>query len=295
MLIVRVLLAVAMLALCAGALSQEASDHKAIPEKQDSTKQKKQTAKQALAPIDKAKPEAVKDTSKAPDTNSDGKLEIDRKLAEYTGQLAVYTKELSEYTSDLSRFTLLLVVATAVLGAIGGWQGYLALRSVKVAEAALTTLERPYVFIDLSEPVFTDPPPIVTGDDAVRLTTYNFPRSSIKITYHLVNSERTAAILTHLHHEIVQITTGDMPAPVDAKKEPGHVLPDGYVIDKRRPFTRITSGVHGIHGLFLIGFVRYKDVFEKRHITGFCAIFDSGFNRFTLKGGKDYNYTRDES
>ena len=42
------------------------------------------------------------------------------------------------------------------------------------------------------------------------------------------------------------------------------------------------------------GFVRYSDVFGRSHITGFLAQFVPTGNAWVLRGGDEYNYSRDE-
>jgi hypothetical protein len=47
--------------------------------------------------------------------------------------------------------------------------------------------------------------------------------------------------------------------------------------------------------LFLIGYVRYGDVFGIKYLKGFCALFDIYSDRFVLMGGEKYNYERVET
>jgi hypothetical protein len=42
------------------------------------------------------------------------------------------------------------------------------------------------------------------------------------------------------------------------------------------------------------GYVRLRDIFNKRHITGFCLKFNKRDNRFLSDGDANYNYTREE-
>jgi hypothetical protein len=43
--------------------------------------------------------------------------------------------------------------------------------------------------------------------------------------------------------------------------------------------------------LFLMGRLRYDDIFGNRYLMGFCAVFDKDSGGFLLKGGEHYNYT----
>lgn len=292
----RVAIAIVALILCVGASSQEAGDQKTVAKKSQKTEQPKPATSIDTSSLEKAIREAAKEASQKPDADVNKKLEIDRKLAEYTGQLAVYTKELSEYTSDLSRFTLLLVVATAVLGAIGGWQGYLALRSVRVAESALTDLERPHVFIWLDFDAL--PPGVVTlgGDNPQR----NFPRSKHPIKYGFVNRGRSPALLTSIRVRLDYQLKNEMPDVIDPMIDTGDVLPAGIDLSGDRIYERTiemaVSEFTREGNMFLTGFIRYEDIFEQRHITGFCAKFQNKRNRFVLRDGDDkrYNYRRNE-
>ena len=71
----------------------------------------------------------------------------------------------------------------------------------------------------------------------------------------------------------------------------------GEAVDKKRQFTAdyifASVGFEGVD-IFLIGFIRYLDIFGNKHITGYCARFDKDANRFALQGGEQYNYTRDK-
>src|SRR3979411_2879851 len=51
----------------------------------------------------------------------------------------------------------------------------------------------------------------------------------------------------------------------------------------------------GDHDLFLIGRLRYTDIFGKPYVMGFCAAFGKdGNNLFLMRGGRQYNYARQE-
>ena len=299
----RAWLAVTLLFFCVEAISQEAGDHKPVTKKQESTQQKEQATKQDHAPVDKTKSDPVKDASNAAAANPDAKLQIDREIAEYTRQLAVYTKELSKYTGDVSSFTLWLVIATVVLGAIGAGQGYLAWRSVKVAESALTDLERPYVFIDVKDAGF--------HEGAVHMTSgrisLNRSQTKYPIAYRFINHGKTAGVLIALLHRFYVTDLDGMPDPIDRLAESAKKLPEGIAVGGEShaefildllPFLPDDEALSDVlqkkRALFLIGFVRYKDVFKRSHLTGFCARFERDANRFFLKGDERYNYTKEE-
>lgn len=135
------------------ASSQESSDHKAITQKDQKAEQKKSPPENKYAPIEERKSEPIQNASEQPKAHTDEKLEIDRKIAEYTGQLSVYTKDLSVYTQSLSQFTLMLVIATAVVGAIGIWQGIQLRSSVNLARDEFRTTHRPRLIVRRISPV----------------------------------------------------------------------------------------------------------------------------------------------
>jgi hypothetical protein len=47
--------------------------------------------------------------------------------------------------------------------------------------------------------------------------------------------------------------------------------------------------------LYFCGYVRYMDLFIKRYILGFCAMYDFHTGRFVLMGDDRYNYDREET
>jgi hypothetical protein len=47
--------------------------------------------------------------------------------------------------------------------------------------------------------------------------------------------------------------------------------------------------------LFLIGFVRFRDIFDKRHITLSCLKFSKRDNWFYFDGDERYNSTHQET
>lgn len=298
MLIVRATLAVLLLAFYVGASSQGISDNKTVGQKNKGTEQPKAPAKVDTSSLEKAIRESIKEASEKPDAHSAEKLDIDRQIRDYTGQLSAFTEKLSDYTRWL-------VVATVILGVIGIGQGYLTWRSVRVAESALTDLERPYIFVDVSGAGFHEG---VSRVMSGRLT-LNITQTTYPIEYRFVNHGRTTALLTAIRQRL-HFGVAAIPQPIDPLTDPGEPLPQGtaiqgngdmkYPIDARAAMPdddsiikNVLSGRGGVF-LYLIGFVRYRDIFGKGHITGFCAKFDQPRNCFILEGRDGYNYTGDE-
>jgi hypothetical protein len=84
-------------------------------------------------------------------------------------------------------------------------------------------------------------------------------------------------------------------------------LPPGTVSAPQRPYKFTINAfanlgdvddwesiANGTARVFLIGYVRYTDIFSTHYITGFCAVFDRVGRRFVLRGSEKYNYTRIE-
>jgi hypothetical protein len=53
--------------------------------------------------------------------------------------------------------------------------------------------------------------------------------------------------------------------------------------------------VAGRRSVWIVGFVRYEDIFGNHHVTGFAKIFDRIGGRFVARGGEQYNYARTEN
>ncbi len=119
--------------------------------------------------------------------------------------------------------------------------------------------------------------------------------------YQFVNYGRTPARLTELVETwsvIKWINEKDdgtrysytrvLPDPIDPTSKCGRILPFGVVVSSGKPYPLTPNAFVGIdtqklrqpwfHGegsdLYFCGYVRYADIFNKRYIFGFCAIFD---------------------
>jgi hypothetical protein len=289
----RALVTLVTLIFCVVAFSQEARNDKPIANKDQKTKQQESSAKIDTSSLEKAIRESIKEASEKPDANANEKLEIDRQLAKYTEELAVYTKEVSKYTGDLSTFTFWLVIATAVLGLIGAAQGYFTYRSVKVSESALKELERPYVFRWHTSHNFKNL--VNTQGKANRDLACNF-----------VNRGRTPAMPIEFLMILKTVPNGQMPAAIRPTEIKGIPIPITRVIaDAEERFSiddvltevslsDISSALQGTTALFLIGFMRYTDIFKGKHLLGFCGKYHPPSERFVIEGDERYNYTKDE-
>jgi len=183
-------------------------------------------------------------------------------------------------------FTLVLMLATVML--------WLSTRRLwRISERALTELERPFVFVRFDQAGLQGRGQGQLGWNG------NFVAS-------FVNHGRTPAMLTELLDQYPATLGTDMPAPIDPTTQRGRDLPVGALSAPEVPFTIETNPIAEFPGavlnanfwntqrLYCIVYIRFRDIFGKRYITGFCGLFDPLQNRFILWGGDGYNYTRRE-
>jgi hypothetical protein len=52
--------------------------------------------------------------------------------------------------------------------------------------------------------------------------------------------------------------------------------------------------VDGRCSVWLLGFIRYDDIFGNHYVTGFAKVLDRIGGRFVARGGDKYNYARTE-
>lgn len=168
-------------------------------------------------------------------------------------------------------------------------------QAAHTAERALLDLERPHVYVEITSTGLVD-------GRLSDLPTGNF-------TFEFVNHGRTPAIITELADNYVPVAGDperDLPPPIDPSVTRGRAMPEGVIAPpsgaKSPPFserpinvTESSRLLRQRQNLFFIGYVRYRDIFGSRYITGFCAVHDRLANRFVLMGDGRYNYTRKES
>jgi hypothetical protein len=169
-------------------------------------------------------------------------------------------------------------------------------RSADVAERALTELECPFVYAEVTQPGLAFIP------SAHQLGS-ELQRSSLELS--LLNFGRTPANLTRLEYQITTTPHGDIASSIDLRQVGGRELPIGTVSADEHPFTETTNLrleffeeeqdlVDGRRSVWFVGFVRYDDIFGNHHVTGFAKVFDRIGGRFVTRGGDAYNYARIE-
>jgi hypothetical protein len=197
-----------------------------------------------------------------------------------------------EYSADkttdwlLVGLNLFLVISTLLL-----WKANN--RSAKIAALALSELEIPFVALKVTDPGIRIE--ITINGEPV-------PFHGPKMDFCFANHGRTPATLTQLKTALVAAKIGKFPDIVDPNKV-GKNYPFGVMVgpnDTSQPSTRffrdfISEGEkhafeNGELELFLIGFVKFTDIFRSKYTLGFCAKFDRKGGRFVLEGESGYNY-----
>lgn len=235
---------------------------------------------------------------------AENKAQLDRELAEYTGDLASYTKGLFVATLALAALTGALAVAAflqilagraAVNAAIysATAAGALALETKRQADAAeqhLTTLERPYLYIsgaNVSE--------IPRGRDILYGPEGDPIRTDMSLHIEIRNYGRTPGIFRDII--LVPVNTPQPAYPeYDAKPRIRRVanIPiatlDHISVDVNwEAFPRKDN-------LFIYGRIRYENTVGNRFVVGFGVRKYSISREMHGYGGSAYNYQRlDES
>lgn len=165
-----------------------------------------------------------------------------------------------------------------------------------VARESLTKLEQPFVGIEIVSVGLSVKDP--KSDPHVKLDD--------DLKFRFANYGRTPATITELFDEFHVCGPNEVPAPINPEGG-GIEFPFGVIVgaNRRSPPTRRSQseGIDqniwttfsvGDGELFLIGFVRFRDIFDQRHITGFCLRFDKRGGQFLFDGDERYNYTHRE-
>ncbi len=126
-----------------------------------------------------------------------------------------------------------------------------------------------------------------------------------ELTFHLINCGPAAVTVTEMADGFVVCNSGEMPAPAKIKRRN---TPFGVILaanGKSRCSTRVPSdGISenewltfavGEGDLYFGGFVRFRDIFDKRHISVFCLKFSKSDRLFRFEGDRQYNYTYEEN
>ena len=128
---------------------------------------------------------------------------------------------------------------------------------------------------------------------------------SYEMTYRFVNYGRTPAILLEAEDRLEICKLGRLPTPY-TQGQSGTKYPYGVLIgpDKESVLyeRHLLDFFHddmidilrmglGEETIFLIGFLRYRDIFDATYEIGFCAGFNAELDRL-MEGAEKYNYLR---
>ena len=195
------------------------------------------------------------------------------------------------WTDPVAAFTAVLAVFTAVLAfsTIALW---LVTRDMAdISKRALLDLERPIVYGGVSRPGLT-----VEGSE--------LKRSQLELS--IYNHGRTMARLRRIEWDVRVAPKGSIAPPIDPSAVGGRELPPGTVCVSGDPFGEsenllakwdmdtVGKTASGYLSVWIVGFVRYDDVFQRHHISGFTQVFDPVGGRFARRGSDIYNYGRTE-
>jgi hypothetical protein len=184
-------------------------------------------------------------------------------------------------------------------------------RSANIAQRALTELERPFLGIEVLQKglTFTATGTVISPISEFKYQFINYGRTPARLT-ELVETWPIVNRINESEDGTKYRYTSVLPNPIDPTKQRGRTLPYGVVVSSDRPYQLSANPLDVIdvqnlavrpwfHGegndLYFRGYVRYMDIFNKRYILGFCAMYDVVSGRFVLMGDDRYNYNREES
>ena len=165
-----------------------------------------------------------------------------------------------------------------------------------IARSALVDLERPFVYAEITKPgIFVH----TSDSDNPRIVRLRECELS------LINFGRTPASLMRLEYVFRDIPKGETPKPIDPHEIGGRELPIGTISADKYPFRESTNLAQALIGtsndiakdrvsVWVIGFVRYQDIFGQNYITGFAKVYDPIGDRFIARGDQQYNYAHQE-
>jgi hypothetical protein len=170
-------------------------------------------------------------------------------------------------------------------------------RSISVAERALTELERPVAFVEVTESGI--------GADPTQKFIIGF--AGMQFRYEVINYGRTPAILIERFTKWSIEEEARMPNAINPAIQRGERFPIGCVAGPDRPYDETINLFAKLdiqrvlepedwenNRVFFIGYVRYSDIFDGIYTSGFCFVFDTYGKRFVRFGNNAYNYIKTE-
>ncbi|HVA18326.1 MAG TPA: hypothetical protein VMV59_11510 [Candidatus Dormibacteraeota bacterium] len=196
--------------------------------------------------------------------------------ADQIGQKSSTDDRLADYAFALDVLTAFLVIAT--IGLLRATK-----RSAKIAERALTDLERPWALITNAgvQGIFSDPP-------FVEIEKQNIGRAGgivrgVKAGFHISSSE--------IDVDSIKLTEWDL-------DEVGNLLAPDKVYTSKISFKpykepQVAAGIKaGAYNFILRAVLHYRGLTKANYETGFCFRYDAERERFVRHGGEQYNYTK---
>jgi hypothetical protein len=232
-------------------------------------------------------------------------------LVFFTWRLVVFNKSLANSTTKLWNEAYDAGKTAKISADAAKISADAAIQTAQVTEKALFVAERAYLFFDkVIDKGFTTN---VYGANASQ-TKFIY---SDGLKYSVRNNGRTPAVLREIYHQIeIFDNSGDStkrqaikPNSVKPGSTAGKLIPSGVSIAAGATFDELectfpypadTSGAgdssvfsgiaNGQKCLFLTGYIRYVDIFNKNHILGFCYNYNFNEEKFYIFGDDEYNY-----
>jgi len=194
-------------------------------------------------------------------------------------------------------FTFFLAVSTVFL-----WLA--TRRSAQIAERALTELEAPFIALNIIDDGLKPYQMVGVGDK-----TFQIAALPIALTFSFYNHGRTPAVFLELQDKLQVCEKGKLPDLDWPGRKTNY--PYGVFIGpgvQYAPSTRFFKDYienektdvewrewredieKGQSSLFLVGRLRYRDLFENTFEMGFCAEFSCVDKHFLMREDKRYNY-----
>ncbi len=201
-------------------------------------------------------------------------------------------------------FTFFLTLSTLLLWGVTRTSA----NAAKAAAESLPILERAYLFFDKVTDIGFEFIPSVIGQNLygdIHGPDICVPKGG-GLGFDVVNRGRTPAVITEVMGKsaFLQRFGTDLPPPIDVATERGDRSPPHVSVgitaplglhcfpDFRNPLMTATQADE--QRLFVLGYVRYTDIFRKRHRIGFCLQYVPSVPTFGVIGEDGYNYTTDE-
>ncbi len=205
-----------------------------------------------------------------------------------------------ERTAD---YTLWLAILTGALVAVTGSQMYFLTRADNTARMAAKAAERAADALPLAERAFVYA--VITKPGFRALHSFNQAPGLAysEFTISFPNYGRTPAIITRLEYVFSIAASGSIADPIDPSVIGGREIPPGIISIKGAPYEE-SPNLFNYFGVdkpeirkssgWIVGFIRYDDVFGQHHITGFTQVYDAIGERWVSRGDARYNYARTE-